>query len=57
MLIMGKFLIFHSYQKIFVNTDTISIDTSSINPKSFKVYNSKVELKSSEYQLNAAKGK
>ena len=43
-------------KKIFVNTDTISIDTASINPKSFKVYNSKDELQSLEYQLNAAKG-
>ena len=43
-------------KKIFVNTDTISIDTASINPKSFKVYNSKDELQSIEYQLNAAEG-
>ena len=43
-------------KKIFVNNDTISIDTASINPKSFKIYNSKNELQSFEYQLNAAKG-
>ena len=44
-------------KKIFVNTDTLSIDTSSINPKTFRVYNSKVELQPFEYKLNAAKGK
>ena len=44
-------------KKIFVNTDTLSIDTSSINPKTFRVHNSKVELKPFEYKLNAAKGK
>lgn len=44
-------------KKIFVNTDTLSIDSSSINPKTFKVYNSQAELQPYEYQLNAAKGK
>ena len=44
-------------KKIFVNTDTLSIDSSSINPRTFKVFNNIAELQPFEYQLNAAKGK
>ena len=43
-------------KKIFVNTNTLSIDSTSINPRTFKVYVNKAELQPFEYQLNAAKG-
>ena len=38
----GQIIDFFHCKKIFVNTDTLSIDTSSINPKTFRVYNSKL---------------